>query len=62
MGIKGLEGGNHWAVYACSSCHDIIDGRKGGGVMRVEILERMLGALYETQRELIRLGLIEVHD
>lgn len=58
----GKKGPNHYACYACSSCHDVIDRRKDSGMMRVEILERMLAGLYETQRELIRLGLIEIHE
>ena len=57
MGIKGPD---WFAVYACASCHDVLDGRKGGGIMRVEKFEAMLRGLYETQSEMIRLGLIKM--
>jgi hypothetical protein len=53
MGIKGND--NH-ACFACSSCHDLLDGRTKGFVSEKD----MLRALYETQTIWIEEGLITI--
>ncbi len=58
MGIKCAD---YFAVYACSNCHDFIDGRAGiSKVIPVELdIEReKLRALEETQGKLISKGLL----
>ena len=45
-------------VYACHSCHDIIDGRKGQGLMEKEVLGRIIAALAETHQQLLNEGLM----
>lgn len=46
--------GDHWAVYACASCHDALDGRRGEPVPDGEVLR----ALHETQAVLFSEGLL----
>lgn len=50
--------GDHFAVYACSCCHDAIDGRAGihGEVSPSDLLR----ALFETQKLMIAEGLIQI--
>ena len=54
----GIKCGDHFAVYACSSCHDIIDGRVNVGYGLDFILESKLIALERTQQKLIDKGLL----
>lgn len=54
MGIKCSD---HFAVYACSSCHDIIDGRVMAP-FELDLEEEKLRALEETQGKLINKGLL----
>jgi hypothetical protein len=49
--------GDHFAVYACSNCHDIIDGRKLFSFGAGELAEIKLIALERTQQKLIDKGL-----
>lgn len=58
-GIGTKENDLH-AAYACSSCHDVIDGRKRTGVPDSIILDAMLRGLSETQAAMVAAGLIEV--
>lgn len=57
MGIKCSD---HFAVYACSNCHDIIDGRAGWDVGYLSEAEVKLIALERTQQKLIDKGLLNV--
>lgn len=51
---------DHFAVYACSDCHDIIDGRKPP-IYGYEMLdEAKLIALERTQQRLIDKGLLVI--
>lgn len=52
--------GDHFAVYGCSNCHDIIDGRVKSEFSKVELQAEKLRALEETQSKLISKGLIVV--
>jgi hypothetical protein len=54
----GIKCGDHFAVYACSACHDIIDGRVGWDVGYPSIAELKLIALERTQQKLIDKGLL----
>ena len=50
----GLKSPDLFAVYACSNCHDAIDGRANHDIDTQWILD----ALFETQMKLIEKGLI----
>ena len=57
MGIKCSD---HFAVYACSNCHDVIDGR-AQAIYGYEMIDNAkLYALERTQNKLIKKGLINV--
>lgn len=53
MGMKGFD---TVAVYACSACHDVVDGRAPGEVDWADILR----AIAETHESLIRAGILTV--
>ena len=58
MGIKSPD---WWAVYGCSTCHDIIDGRRTEGDITVSGIQMYsLRALYRTHKRMIEKGLIKV--
>lgn len=54
----GTKSADIHGVYACSCCHDAIDGRMRSGLSRDEIKAAMLDALIETQLRLIEKGLL----
>ena len=54
----GIKCGDNMAVYACSACHDVIDGRLGSLFSGDEIEKEKLRALEETQGKLIDKGLL----
>ncbi len=51
-----MKGHDHMAVFACSSCHDLLDGRAPGEVDWKDILR----ALDETQTIWIQEGLMTI--
>lgn len=53
-----LKCSDHFAVYACSACHDIIDGRVKSPFSKVELQAEKLRALEETQTKLIKKELL----
>lgn len=57
-GMKGMgmKGPDNIAVDACSSCHDVLDGRAKGEVDAWDIVR----ALAETQMRWIQAGLIKI--
>lgn len=60
MGLKQAK--DFWGAFACSNCHDMVDGRVTTKDDRITILERWLGGIYETQKRLIEAGLISFDD
>lgn len=54
VGMKGID---TVAVYACSSCHDAIDGRTKGAEIDWEDMPR---AIAETHEALIRAGIMTI--
>lgn len=55
-----IKCGDHFAVYACSNCHDIIDGRVKSEFSKIELQAEKLRALEETQGKLINKGLMVI--
>lgn len=57
-GMKGMgmKSPDNMAVFACSACHDVIDGRRGG----VYDAHDLLRALAETQAYWIDKGLMSI--
>ena len=51
MAIKCAD---YFAVYACSNCHDIIDGRVKSGFSKDELNTEKLRALEETQGLMVK--------
>ena len=56
----GVKCGDHFAVYACSNCHDIIDNRAKHCFTWDELNSEKLRALEETQERMINKRLINV--
>jgi hypothetical protein len=56
----GMKSDDYFAVYGCSSCHDVIDGRKKTSLPKEEILRCKLRALERTWSRLISQGLIKI--
>lgn len=54
----GRKSPDWFAVYGCSTCHSIIDGRTPTGIPRFEIEQQKLRALFETQVRMREKGLI----
>ena len=52
--------GDHFAVYACSNCHDVIDGRAPAIYGYEMVDDAKLTALERTQQKLIDKGLLNV--
>lgn len=57
MSIKCAD---YFGVYACSDCHDAIDGRKKTDYTKEQIDSEELRALEETQEKLIEKGLMVI--
>lgn len=57
MGIKCAD---YMAVYACSNCHDIIDGRVKSEYTKDQLNTEKLRALEETLGKLFNKGLLRV--
>ena len=56
-----LKGPDWWAVYACSSCHDIIDARNPQAARDLgwaEIERCIRRGLYRTQKRMIEKGVM----
>ena len=59
-GGMGLKCGDNFGVYACSSCHDLIDGRIKSPTGDYDFSADVLRALEETQQKLIDKGLMVI--
>ena len=56
----GIKCGDHFAVYGCNHCHDVIDNRVYTEFSAIELEREKLRALEETQLKLINKGLLNV--
>lgn len=52
----GMKSPDNMAVFACSHCHDVIDGRRHGGFTSFDLLR----SLAETQAYWISTGLMKI--
>ena len=59
MALKSLD---YFAVYGCSDCHNIIDGRVKTDVPKDEIYRCQLRALEKTWSQMIDEGLITINS
>ena len=48
-----------WSCYACSNCHDIIDGR-ANVELDCDLNQAILDAIYRTHKRFIEKGLIRI--
>ena len=58
-----LKSPDWWAVFGCSACHDVIDGRNPAAVRalgRREMDLCLMRALFRTQQRFIELGYLTV--
>ena len=60
MGLKAAP--DWWGAFACSHCHDVVDGRVPNAETRALILERWLAGVFETQKKLFAMGLLSFND
>jgi len=58
MGIKSPD---HWGAFGCSTCHDIVDGRKRVDESSEEVYRCHIRGVFRTQSILITKGLINVN-
>lgn len=56
----GQKSPDWFAVYGCSSCHDIIDGRHNHFNLKDEIEQAKQDALFRTWERMIEKGLIKI--
>ena len=56
----GFKSPDWWSCYACSDCHDVIDGRRQTGVIDIDMPSAILDAIYRTHKRMIEKGLIKV--
>ena len=56
----GFKSPDWWSCYACSDCHDVIDGRRPMGVHEIVIDRCVMDAIYRTHKRMIEKGLIKV--
>ena len=56
----GIKSPDWWLVDACSSCHDVIDGRMKTDLSKEDIDKCVLRGLYRTLKSRIEEGLISV--
>ena len=55
-----LKSPDWWGADACSTCHDIIDGRMKTDIPREEVYEAHIRGVYRTQRRRIEQGVIKI--
>ena len=56
----GMKSPDYWAVFACSSCHDLIDGRIKHDISDIEVERLKQRALYRTWQYWISEGIIQL--
>lgn len=57
-----IKSPNWWGSYCCSSCHDVLDGRKKVDIPRHEIDRCFMRGIYRTMEDRINEGLIEINE
>mgnify|MGYP000035208037 FL=1 len=59
MALKSLD---YFAVYGCSDCHNVIDGRVKTNLTKEDLLQCQFRALERTWNILVEKGLITVNN
>lgn len=57
----GYKSDDYWAVFGCSSCHDVIDGRVPFDWRSGELEETILYALHQTIRIWFDISIVFIH-
>ena len=57
-----LKSPDYFAVYGCSTCHDVIDGRAKTDLSKEEILKCQMRGLERTWKIMIDEGLIIINE
>jgi hypothetical protein len=55
---RGYKSPDWWSAFACSHCHDIVDGRRPAPCGNDVILERWFKGVFETQFTFFNEGLL----
>ena len=56
----GIKSPNWWGAYGCSTCHDIVDGRRNVDIPDDEIFRCHIRGVFRTQQITINKGLVKV--
>jgi len=59
MALKSLD---YFAVYGCSDCHNVIDGRVKTNLTKEDLLQGQFRALEKTWAILVEDGLITINE
>ena len=55
-----IKSPDFFAVFGCSDCHDIIDGKRQVELSKVEIIKCIQRGLYRTWKRWIELGVVKL--
>lgn len=58
-GGMGMKRNDLHGAFCCSSCHDIVDGRRTGGIDRHDVVIAFYEAIIRTQEIWLKEGLIK---
>ena len=56
----GIKSPDWWGAYACSTCHDIVDGRMKVDVPKNDIQSCFIDGVYRTMKIRIEEGVIKI--
>lgn len=56
----GMRDEDWWGCFACSECHDRLDGRTPHSIPQEVVLDRLNKAIHETQRILFKDDLLRI--
>jgi hypothetical protein len=63
-GYSGMGLKNHdvLAAFGCSTCHELVDGQRQGGLSRSQRQVLLCEGVMRTQAYLLERGILQVHD
>ena len=56
----GIKSPDFFAVFGCSDCHDVIDGKRQVELSKIEIIKCIQRGLYRTWKRWIELGIVKL--